>query len=558
MKALGRSLLLVLVLIPVTWGIHQSEAATYPATIKHYQTMTKLLDETQLRGWPSGLETAGRHIEEMVAHRDGADLAFTVTLDAYSDKHLYVLTNGLAELVDCTSALNAAGINPNNVYGLHWSHEKRLFFLVANTYDMYYYLLSDKVYPAFKGVPDQGWVPWPYSVNYEGTRLFFKGALNGAGGLYYSDVPGPSDPNPTYTLHPMMLMSQLPGPQNWNVLRFLGASWEGGSLLCTYFGSAAGNSIAMWRVPTPLLPPNPSQAPVKVLDEEHTSVWGSESNIPDKIIDSGIGSADGGPASVLYACQDSGQNEKLYYYSRGTDSKQLLSADGGSFLFPTLYDDGYFARFARFTSPGHKATVVNLLTGEQRDTHSSLFAESSLLYGSYYLTDLTDDSSGHLANHYFMASKIGSPALARLDLIDMAPFYRWAPIIDIISFSKPLWLFDGTMPLTITVHVTDPTGLNILWVNVLALVDGLEQPVWLSGKPFVEGQLTDQGGGVYTFTTTLNKSSNFFTNFKLPKDVGIRIIAKNAGEHYGIADTTIRITTRAALSSAATIMLLED
>ena len=546
---------LVLVLLLVCLGMSPAQANTYPATIKHYQTMTKLLDETQLRGWPSGLETAGRHIEEVVAHRDGP-VAFTVTLDATSDKRLYMYGNG-TELVDCTPYLTAAGINPSNVYGLRFSYEQnRLFFLVANTYDMYYLIpwFIWKVYPAYKGIPDQGWVPWPYSVSYEGSRLFFKGTVNNATGLYYTDVPEPDAVNPTYTPHPMVLMSQLPGPQNGNVLRFLGSSWYGGSLICTYFGSAAGNSRAMWLVPTPLLPPNPSQAPVKVLDEEHTSVW-MESNIPDKIIDNKLGYD--GSATALYACQDSG-NEMLYYLNGlgASGTKQLLSADGGTFLFPTLYDDGYFARFARFTSPGHKATVVNLLTGEQRDTHSWWFAESSLLYGSYYLTDLVDDLSGHFANLYYMASKTGSPSLARLDVIDMAPFYRWAPIIDIVNFSKTMWLFDGTMPLTITVHVTDPTGLNILWVKLLALVDGLEQPVWLSGKPFSEGQLSDQGGGVYTFTTTLNKSSNFFTQYKLPKDVGIRIIAKNAGEHYGITDTTIRITTGAALTDAVRIMLL--
>jgi hypothetical protein len=135
-----------------------------------------------------------------------------------------------------------------------------------------------------------------------------------------------------------------------------------------------------------------------------------------------------------------------------------------------------------------------------------------------------------------------------------------APYIDSISFSAPVWLFAGTTPLTITVHVIDPNPTpSLLWVNLLALVDGLEQPVWLNGKHFVEGQLTDQGGGVYTITTTLNKLSNFFTKYKLPKDVGLRIIAKNKGEHYGIADTVIRVTTSGAISTpVVTTPLLLD
>jgi hypothetical protein len=334
MKALRMVMLLVLVLVPVIWGIHQAEAATYLATINYRERIVKLLEESQFQGWPSGAETAGRHIEEVVAHREGTPVAFTVKLDIYSDKRLYVYGNG-TQLVDCTPYLNAAGINPSSVYGLRWSHEgNRLFFLVANTYDMYYLVpwFIWKVYPAFKGVPDQGWVPWPYSVNYEGTRIFFKGVLNHEAGLYYVNV-GDS----TYTLHPMMLMSQLPGPQNWNVLRFLGASWEGGSLLCTYFGSAAGNSIAMWRVPTPSNPPNPSQAPVKVPNEEHTWVW-AESD-PNKIIDSGIGTPEG-HATALYTYQDSG-NEMLYYVDLiSGEKRQLLSADGGIYLFPTLLTTG--------------------------------------------------------------------------------------------------------------------------------------------------------------------------------------------------------------------------
>lgn len=79
--------------------------------------MTKIVDETSLQGWPTGYETVGRHIEEIVASLSNNRVAFTVKLDIYIDKPLYVLGNG-GELVDCTLYLTEAGVNPNNVYGL--------------------------------------------------------------------------------------------------------------------------------------------------------------------------------------------------------------------------------------------------------------------------------------------------------------------------------------------------------------------------------------------------------------------------------------------------------
>ena len=54
----------------------------------------------------------------------------------------------------------------------------------------------------------------------------------------------------------------------------------------------------------------------------------------------------------------------------------------------------------------------------------------------------------------------------------------------------------------------------------------------------------------------MQKWSEFYTHYRLPHEVGIRIIAKNQDAHYMIADTTITLTTGGALSGGAINSLL--
>ncbi len=157
-------------------GALAAHGGSYPAPIKYRQIMTKIVDETQLQGWPGdGYETVGRHIEEIVASPTNNHLAFTVKLDIYSDKRLYVRGNG-TDLVNCTPYLNAAGVTPDNVYGLRMSHDgNRIFFFGVYGQDIYYLIpwFVWEVHPAFKGLAgSDGRVK--YTVNYDGTRLFFK------------------------------------------------------------------------------------------------------------------------------------------------------------------------------------------------------------------------------------------------------------------------------------------------------------------------------------------------------------------------------------------------
>jgi hypothetical protein len=302
--------------------------------------------------------------------------------------------------------------------------------------------------------------------------------------------------------------------------------------------------------PTPSNPPNPSGDPIKVPLENHNAVW-DNSDLHNKIVASQIGAPEG-TASALYAYRDSGQPDKLYYVDLiSGEKKRLLTADGGGFTFPALYDDGYFTRVARFTGPYHKATRVNLLTGEQRDTHSYWFNESN---DNYYLTDLVNDSSGTYARFYYMATKPYGQT-ARIHQIDMtAPpgGNDKAPLISSISFSKPAWAYEDSTPLTVTAQISDPKGpTNLQSVHMQVLVDGLEMPAWLTNgyKPITESEMLASGGpGTYTCTSNLYKDSVFYTRYRLPHEVGIRIIAKNKDAHYMIADTTITLTTRGVLS----------
>jgi hypothetical protein len=518
--------------------------------------MTKIVDETSLQGWPTGFETAGRHIDEIVASPDNNIVAFTVKLDVYSDKRLYVLGNG-GQLVDCTPYLTEAGVDPNNVYGLKMSHDGlRIFFFGKYGEDIYYLVPWSiwEVYPAFKGLivgVADGRIP--YTVNYDGTRLFFKHSISPDGmpvpGLYYADVG-----DETFTPHLMMPMSKLPGTQNTNLLRYLGSSQYGGSLLFTWFSSLS-NSTAMWRVPTPLNPPNDSEDPVKVPLEDHNMVW-AESSLPNKIIASQLGAPEG-QTSALYAFQENGQLEKLYYIDLiSGEKKRLLSGDGGGFNFPALFDDGYFCRIARFSGPFRKATRVNLLTGEQQDTHSYWFGESNT---PYYLTDLIN--SGY---RYYMSTKPVDKT-ARIHQIDMAAAssFGWAPNISSIKFNKFSWSLKDTTPLTVTAQITDPKGpTNLQYVFMQVLVDGLEMPAWLTNgyKPCTEARMFDSGdNGVFTCTSSLNMLSSFYTHYSLPHGVVIRIIAKNKDDHYMIADTVITLTAQGVQSiPAINSLLLKD
>ena len=65
------------------------------------------------------------------------------------------------------------------------------------------------------------------------------------------------------------------------------------------------------------------------------------------------------------------------------------------------------------------------------------------------------------------------------------------------------------------------------------------------------------GDGIYTNNTiTVHKWSEFYTRNRLPKKVGLRLIAKNQDSHYTIADTEFMVGNPGGLSIPATLQLL--
>ena len=82
-------------------------------------------------------------------------------------------------------------------------------------------------------------------------------------------------------------------------------------------------------------------------------------------------------------------------------------------------------------------------------------------------------------------------------------------------------------------------------------------PLWFgSGDLYDDGTHGDlvAGDGIYTNNTiTINKWSEFYTRNRLPKKVGLRLIAKNLDSHYTIADTEIMVGNPAGLYIPATL-----
>ena len=151
---------------------------------------------------------------------------------------------------------------PTKVYGLKMSHDGlRIFFFGVYGTDIYYLIpwFIWQVQPAFLGLAGgDGRVP--YTVNYDGQQALFQTCDHSRRHLCSRSLLRQRR-RPDLYPHLMMPMSKLPGTQNTNLLRYLGSSEYGGSLLCTwYFGSISSNSTAMWRVPT-LQPPQPLRGP---------------------------------------------------------------------------------------------------------------------------------------------------------------------------------------------------------------------------------------------------------------------------------------------------------
>ena len=341
-------------------------------------------------------------------------------------------------------------------------------------------------------------------------------------------------------------IDQITHTVDWN-LRYLG-SGKGGPLFFTfdqdYWTAWGSHDFFMYKT---------GATPTKLPNETHPYIW-DEQNLPNTIV-----SADG--SKILYGYKDASTPRQLHLVDTATGAKSFILQTSSGFYWPTLSPD---ASLARISTGGFKASRIDLKTLAARDTASYWFVEYGTIGESAGLSDITLDNRS-----YFLASKKAANNAA-IHRIDMAPTdFSQAPNITNIAFNRTFLPFDDTKFITVTAQLSDAKGLgNIEWVRILPLWDGVEfpegviyMPLWFGcgADLYDDGTHGDlvAGDGIYTNNTiTVQKWSEFYTRNRLPKKVGLRLIAKNKDSHYTIADTEFMVGNPGGLSIPATLHLL--
>jgi hypothetical protein len=496
-----------------------TQADDYIAPIHYKQTMVKVLQETDVQGWPDGLTTTPRYPESIAVSADGSKVGFVIKLNHYSDRHLYVMNSDGTGLTDLTANL------PSGVSGgtLQLNDNgSRLFFWDYANGNIYYFDTAPPftLHPAYK--PDAFWLgsKRSYSLNANGTIIYLKHFWNVDTISHYGLVSTAVGSN---VLSPVVdVLSLTPAKTADYLLEFLDAARTGGRLLLTYYPDYWHDNLkVMWE--TAPLQPMPS--------ESHRMIW---DNTSTSLQFCHIMSADG--SKTLYNFQNTGGLPELHLLDLNTGHKTLLLqlVDGFDLIqFPTLSPDG---TIARWSSNGYNATRRTIATGDLRDTLSARFPEAASVGGSN-LTDITADN-----RYYFMGSE---PAgVSYIHRIDMAPAST-APAPDVVSihFGRSHLFRQDTIPVPVTVHVSDPKGAdNIMSVQMHTLVDGREWPYGQIHQPLSYlTPLASSGGGIYSGNVYPNNISNFYTTYQLPRHVGVRVVVRNKDEHYVLADTVITV-----------------
>lgn len=494
-------------------------AADYSAPIEYRQTMVRVLQESDVLGWPAGYTTYSRYPHDVVVSANGSKVGFIVKLNVFSDRHIYVMNADGSGLVDLTGNL-PAGVG----FGTLQINDdgSRLFFWDYGNGNIYYFDTSPPYacHPAYK--PDSFWLgsKRSYSLNGAGTVIYLKHFWNEGVVSHYglcSTVVGSNVIVPAVDV-----LSLTPEKTADYDLQFLDASRNGDKLLLTYYPDYWHDSREVMWQSSPLQP---------IPSEWHNNLWDNSST---SLQTCHIINADGSRA--LYSYQDTNALPELHLLDLGTGDKTLLAQmiSGFDFLqFPTISPDG---TIARWSSNGYNSTRSVIATGELRDTFSTRFPEATSI-GAGNLTDITADN-----RYYYMSSDPGTSSY--IHRIDMAPTTSApAPDITSISFGQSQLLFGDNTPVSVSVHVSDPKGVdNILSVQIHTLVDGREFPYGQVYEPLTySNPLTSTGSGVFTGTVFPTTYSNFYSTHTLPRQVGVRVVARNKDEHYALADTLITV-----------------
>lgn len=494
-------------------------SADYSAPIEYRQTMVRVLQESDVLGWPVGYTTSSRYPHDVVVSANGSKVGFIVKLNVYSDRHIYVMNADGSGLVDLTGNL------PSGVgFGTLQINDdgSRLFFWDYGNGNIYYFDTSPPYacHPAYK--PDSFWLgsKRSYSLNSDGTVIYLKHFWNEGVVSHYglcSTVVGSNVLVPAVDV-----LSLTPEKTADYDLQFLDAARNGGKLLLTYYPDYWHDSREVMWQSSPLQP---------IPSEWHNNLWDNSST---SLQTCHIINADGSRA--LYSYQDTNALPELHLLDLGTGDKTLLArmVSGFDFLqFPTISPDG---SIARWSSSGYNSTRTVIATGDLRDTFSTRFPEASSI-GAGNLSDITADN-----RYYYMSSDPGPSSY--IHRVDMAPAVSApAPDIASISFGQSQLLFGDNTPVSVTVHVSDPKGVdNILSVQIHTLVDGREFPYGQVYEPLTySNPLLNAGNGVFTGTVFPATYSNFYSTYPLPRPVGVRVVARNKDEHYALADTLITV-----------------
>jgi hypothetical protein len=497
----------------------------YAAPIEYRQTMVRVLQETDVQGWPSGYETSGRYVDNITVSANGAKVGFTVKLGNYSDRHIFVMNADGSGRVDLTANLPNRDIPldpPTKVTTgtLQLNDDgSRLFFWDYELGNIYYFDTSAPYtcHEAYK--PNLFWQgsKRSYGLNSAGTVIYLKHFWNVVDHSHYGLVSTVVGSN---VLSPVVDVESLLPPKTADYnLDFVDAARSGDRLLFTYYPDYWGDYLeALWES-TPL-----QQIP----NEQHNMIWDNSSTSLQLCH---ITSTDGSKA--LYNFQNTGSRAELHILNLDTGEKNLLiqlGAGNDLLQFPALSPDGTMARWG---SAGYKITRMIIATGDLRDTFSVRFPAAS---SNYSLTDITSDNRYYFAGSY--------PGTAYIHRIDMAPVGSSpAPYVDSITFGRPQLIYGDTTPITVTVQVSDPKGFdNIQSVQMKAMVNGREAPVGENYEPLLyQDPLTNSGGGVFTGFVYPQIWFSYNTTYPLPMQVGVRIVVRNKDEHYTIADTSIMV-----------------
>lgn len=210
----------------------RAETAAYSAPIEYKQTMVKVLQETDVQGWPAGHTTDPRYPEYVVVSANGAKVGFVVKLNSYTDRHIYVMNGDGTGLVDLTGNLPAGvGLGTPQIN----DDGSRLFFWDYANGNIYYFDTSPPydIHPAYK--PDLFWLPSKrsYSLNSSGTVIYLKHFWNVDSISHYglcSTTVGSNVLNPVVDV-----LSLTPAKTVDYDLQFLDAARNGGRLLFTYY-----------------------------------------------------------------------------------------------------------------------------------------------------------------------------------------------------------------------------------------------------------------------------------------------------------------------------------